>query len=84
MNHLSPLQALRLRRQQNGAPAGSPLEPMLSLAELAELLNCSRRLIDRMRSAGKMPQPDILLGRRPRWQASTIRAWIEQGGKSQA
>ncbi len=60
-------------------PAG--FEPMLGIDDLAALLSCSRRLIDRLRSAGKVPKPDIQIGRMPRWKAATIRAWIERGGK---
>jgi len=61
-------------------PAG--IEPMLHIDDLAELLSCSRRLIERMRSAGKVPKPDIHVGRCPRWKPATIRAWIDRGGKS--
>jgi len=31
--------------------------------------------------AGKVPKPDIKIGKMPRWKAATIRAWIERGGK---
>jgi len=60
-------------------PAG--IEPMLGIDDLAALLSCSRRLVERMRSAGKVPRPDIKIGKMPRWKAATIRAWIERGGK---
>jgi len=61
--------------------AGHIIEPMLSIDDLAALLSCSRRLVERMRSAGKVPKPDINVGKMPRWKAATIRAWIERGGK---
>jgi len=60
-------------------PAG--MEPMLSIDDLAALLSCSRRLVERMRSAGKVPKPDIKIGKMPRWRVETIRLWIERGGK---
>ncbi len=60
-------------------PAG--IEPMLHIDDLAELLSCSRRCVERMRSAGKVPKPDIHVGRCPRWKPATIRAWIDGGGK---
>ncbi len=60
-------------------PAG--IEPMLHIDDLAALLSCSRRCVERMRSAGKVPKPDIHVGRCPRWKPATIRAWIERGGK---
>jgi len=57
------------------------LAPVLGIDDLAELLSCSRRLVERMRSAGRVPMPDIKIGRMPRWKPETIRAWIERGGK---
>jgi predicted DNA-binding transcriptional regulator AlpA len=72
-------------RPQGGSPRGRTLpasiEPMLHIDDLAALLSCSRRLVERMRSAGKVPKPDIHVGRCPRWKPATIRAWIERGGK---
>ena len=61
-------------------PAG--IEPMLGIDDLAALLSCSRRLVERMRSAGKVPRPDIKVGKMPRWRVETIRRWIERDGRS--
>jgi predicted DNA-binding transcriptional regulator AlpA len=60
-------------------PAG--IEPMLGIDDLAALLSCSRRLVERMRSAGKVPKPDIKIGKMPRWKPETIRRWIEGGSR---
>jgi hypothetical protein len=69
-----------VRRAETGAlPAG--LSPMLGIDDLAELLSCSRRLVERMRSTGKVPKPDFKVGKMPRWHVETIRAWIGRGGK---
>ncbi len=72
-------------RPQAGSPRGRTLpasiEPMLHIDDLAELLSCSSRLVERMRSAGKIPKPDIHVGKCPRWKPATIRAWIDRGGK---
>ena len=59
-------------------PAG--MEPLLSIDDLTVILNCSRRLVERIRSAGKIPKPDLQVGRMPRWKPETVRRWIEQGG----
>lgn len=74
---------------QSEAPAAKPgrtlpasIEPMLHIDDLAALLSCSRRLVERMRSAGKVPKPDIHVGKCPRWKPATIRAWIDRGGKT--
>jgi len=57
------------------------IEPMLSLDDLACYLKCSRRWLERERSAGRVPRPDFMAGRCPRWRAETIRQWIEGGGR---
>ena len=61
--------------RQPEAPAAKPgrtlpasIEPMLHIDDLAALLSCSRRLVERMRSAGKVPKPDIHVGKCPRWK----------------
>jgi predicted DNA-binding transcriptional regulator AlpA len=62
------------------APAG-PIAPLLKINDLARVLSCSRREIERMRSAGRLPRPDLTVGRRsPRWRPETILAWIAEGG----
>jgi hypothetical protein len=57
------------------------IEPLLSLDDLAVILKCSRRWIERERSAGRIPKPDIQLGKCPRWRVETIRRWIGRSGK---
>jgi predicted DNA-binding transcriptional regulator AlpA len=62
------------------APLTASVEPLLSVVDLVDVLRTSRRSIERMRSAGRLPGPDLHLGvRQPRWRAETIRAWIEGG-----
>ncbi len=72
-------------RPQGGSPRGRSLpasiEPMLHIDDLAALLSCSRRLVERMRAGGRIPRPDLHVGRCPRWKPATIRAWIDRGGK---
>ena len=63
-------------------PAG--MEPLLSIDDLTVILNCSRRLVERMRSAGKVPPPDLHICRMPRWKPETVRRWMEAGGKGVA
>jgi predicted DNA-binding transcriptional regulator AlpA len=61
--------------------AGNVIESLLSIDDLIRILGCSRRLLERMRAAGKLPHPDIMIGRMPRWKAETIRDWIERRGR---
>jgi predicted DNA-binding transcriptional regulator AlpA len=49
------------------------------LDELAEAIGVSRRTIERERSAGRLPKPDLHIGRAPLWRPETIRRWIEGG-----
>ena len=60
--------------------AGHIIEPMLSIDDLTRILSCSRRLVERMRAGGRLPEPDIRVGKMPRWKPSTIRTWIEREG----
>jgi len=56
------------------------IESLLSVNEVAAALGCVRRTLERLRSTGAFPKPDLQVGRCPRWKASTINAWIAQGG----
>ena len=58
-----------------------PLEPLLRIEDLVRDLNCSRRAVERLKSAGKLPRPDVVLGRCPRWKPETVRAFLEGGGR---
>ena len=51
----------------------------LRLDEVAEALGISRRAVERERSAGRFPKPDIIVGRMPLWRPETIRGWIGGG-----
>jgi predicted DNA-binding transcriptional regulator AlpA len=50
------------------------------LSELASAFGVSRRTIERERSAGRFPQPDLHIGRAPLWTKKAVNNWIEQGG----
>jgi hypothetical protein len=54
------------------------IEPMLVIDDLATIFSCSRRLVKRMKSAGRLPAPDVIIGRGPRWCPATIKAWVDQ------
>lgn len=57
-------------------PTAVPLEPLLSLNDLAGVLNANRRTLERMRSSGRLPRPDMHVGKMMRWKPETIREWI--------
>jgi predicted DNA-binding transcriptional regulator AlpA len=56
------------------------IEPLGTIESWAGALVVSVPTIERLRRAGKIPPPDVMIGRLPRWKPSTIRAWIEGGG----
>jgi predicted DNA-binding transcriptional regulator AlpA len=66
--------------QLQQSPSEPAISPLLGIDDIAETLACSRRLVERMRSAGKLPKPDLHVGRMPRWRRETISTWIERGG----
>jgi predicted DNA-binding transcriptional regulator AlpA len=49
--------------------------------DLPTALGVSRRTIERERSAGRFPKPDLTIVKMPLWRVETIRAWIEGGGQ---
>lgn len=60
----------------------SSVQPLLyTLADLAEALRISRRHAERLIAGGRLPKPDIRLGRAVRWRVGTIQAWLEAGGE---
>lgn len=48
---------------------------LLDIHGVAKLLNLSKRTIDRLHAAGKLPRP-IMFCRRPRWSRQTIVAFV--------
>jgi predicted DNA-binding transcriptional regulator AlpA len=59
------------------SPLGVDIEPLLRWSDLRRVLVASQRTLDRLRASGKLPRPDLLIGRSPRWKAETIRRWID-------
>ncbi len=54
---------------------------MLTPAEFARLLNISRRTFQTWRAAGKLPSPDLQIGKVIRWKTETINEWIKSNHK---
>jgi predicted DNA-binding transcriptional regulator AlpA len=67
---------------QHHASTPTAVVPLLRIADLTRWLACDVRTLDRMRSSGRFPAPDLVVGRRsPRWRAETIREWLDSVGK---
>jgi excisionase family DNA binding protein len=56
----------------------SVLPALLTIQELAGLLNCSKRTVYRLNDAGHLPRP-VRLGTLLRWSRATIETWIAEG-----
>ena len=61
-------------RDQRTAPPS--IESLWTPKDVASYLRVSVRMLERMRSTGAMPPPDVFLGRLPRYRPNTIRAWL--------
>jgi predicted DNA-binding transcriptional regulator AlpA len=57
-------------------PAPS-VEPLMSQDDFARVLNAGRRTVERMRAAGRLPKPDLHVGKMPRWRPESVRAWLD-------
>jgi predicted DNA-binding transcriptional regulator AlpA len=90
MKAKNPRPALRLAGDVNDqrqidhiASPGFPasLERLITPADWLPLLSVSQATYERLRRAGRLPEPDLSLGRGlERWRPETVRRWIEGGG----
>jgi predicted DNA-binding transcriptional regulator AlpA len=67
-----------LNRQADDRPRVEPLA--LRLDELADALGVNRRTLERERAAGRLPRPDLKIGKMPLWRVETVRDWLKRGG----
>ena len=58
-------------------PANGDLQ-MLTVVQVADILQCSERDIRRKASNGTMPKP-VKIGRHSRWPRNVIQEWIREG-----
>ena len=53
------------------------MDTYLTLDQIANKLQLSRRTLARYRAQGRLPAPDYAMGRRIRWRPETIQLWLE-------
>lgn len=58
--------------------AGGSMTRMLTVQEVATVLNCSARTVYRLADSGRMPPP-FRLGGLVRWSPAVFEAWISHG-----
>lgn len=59
------------------------LDKPMGLTEVAAFMDRSKATVTRWRSNGLFPEPDLILGNRPLWFASTLMDWMKSGGHAQ-
>ena len=60
------------------SPSQDSSATLFDVRQIAELLGCSSRHVQRLADAGRMPRP-IHLGRLLRWQKAEIESWVVAG-----
>ena len=61
-------------------PCALPKAPLMTAAELAELLSVSVSLLYRMADAGRVPPPVRLGPRTLRWDRDVVARFLSEGG----
>jgi len=64
----------------NCAETVAGLDPLLTVADLAVLLQVDARTVRRWRSEGKLPDA-VELGGVIRWDSGVVRSWLAAGGR---
>lgn len=62
----------------SGTAATTPTTPLWTLDDVATYLSVCRRTTERMLATGKLPKPDVRLGKLMRWKPETIFAWLNR------
>ncbi|MFQ5463784.1 MAG: helix-turn-helix transcriptional regulator [Phycisphaerae bacterium] len=57
------------------------MKRLLSVNDVCELLQVSRRNLTRLIAKGQIPPPDLKLGRSNRWTPATLEDWIGNAGR---
>jgi hypothetical protein len=48
------------------------------LSEIAAALGVSKRLLEQARAAGRLPRPDLRIGRVSLWKIESVRDWLSE------
>ena len=71
--HAEPAKRSRKTRESRVLHA----ERLLSASDVSEIYGVSLRSLWRLLAAGKIPRPDLRVGRLPRWRQETIAAHVQ-------
>jgi predicted DNA-binding transcriptional regulator AlpA len=64
-----------------GETVGVRPTDLLDIQAVADLLGVQRETVEQTRWRGKMPDPDLYVGRSPAWRRRTIDQWIKETGR---
>jgi predicted DNA-binding transcriptional regulator AlpA len=71
-----------IREGESGTSMGDgSIRLAYRLDEVAAAFGVSRRTIERERSAGRFPKPDLKIGRVPLWRPATLENWMARSGR---
>ena len=51
---------------------------LFSPSDFARQLGIARRTFQTWRAAGKLPPPDLHIGKTVRWEEATVRSWLNE------
>ena len=69
---------MQTMERECGPQARADRPGMLTVRDVARMLNCSARTVYRLTDSGRMPRP-VKLGAMVRWQREAIESWIGRG-----
>jgi hypothetical protein len=58
------------------APSDNTSDRMFGKQELADFLRISVRTLDRLDARRLIPEPDLTIGRSPKWLSETVKRWL--------
>ncbi len=69
---------MQTMERKRGAQVEADRPGMLTVHDVARMLNCSARTVYRLVDSGRMPRP-VKLGALVRWPGRVVESWIGEG-----
>ena len=67
---------MAVTKGNTGNGTATPAPALWTMDDVATHLSVCRRTTERMLATGKLPKPDVRLGKLMRWKPETIFAWL--------
>jgi predicted DNA-binding transcriptional regulator AlpA len=62
-------------------PEAAPLAALLTAEDFRRILSIGRRTFQTWRAAGRLPAPDLEIGKVLRWRPETVEAWLAEAAR---